>query len=141
LPVPWLRIILGETSPQDLPSYSSTQIQIPCAPQNYGQPKKCFENPYHAFLWTNGTMKDLGTLGGNFSKGVAINRSGEVVGTADTRAGSSDGFLWNGGKSMVDIGTWTPAGINDAGQAAGACFNASGPCFSSRQQDCKVRVA
>jgi probable HAF family extracellular repeat protein len=112
-------------------SYTSTEIQIPCPPQKYGQPKKCFENPYHAFLWSNGTMRDLGTLGGDFSTGVGINRSGEVVGTANTKSGSADAFLWNGGKSLVDIGTWTPAGINDAGQAAGECFNAAGPCLFS----------
>jgi probable HAF family extracellular repeat protein len=113
-------------------SYTTAEIQIPCPPQQYGQPKKCFENPYHAFLWSNGTMKDLGALGGNFSQGVAINRSGEVVGTASTKAGSADAFLWNGGKTLTDIGTWTPYGINDAGQAAGECYNASGPCFYNR---------
>jgi probable HAF family extracellular repeat protein len=60
-----------------------------------------------------------------------VETSGEVVGTADTKSGPSDAFLWNGGKTMVDIGAWTPAGINDAGQAAGACYNASGPCLYS----------
>jgi probable HAF family extracellular repeat protein len=113
-------------------SYTTDEVQYPCPKSpDYPTPKRCFENPNHAFLWSNGTMKDLGTLGGDFSTGVAINRSGEVVGTASTKAGPADAFLWTGGKSLTDIGAWTPYGINDAGQAAGECYNASGPCFYS----------
>jgi probable HAF family extracellular repeat protein len=101
-------------------SYTSAAFQITCPPRRYGQPKQCFEHPYHAFLWGNGTLSDLGTLGGHFSRGNAINLSGEVVGTADTSTGSSDGFLWNG-KSMLDLGAFNPGGINDNGQIAGTC--------------------
>lgn len=77
-------------------------------------------------------MTDLGTLGGNFSEGLAINRSGEVVGWADTKAGSSDAFLWNG-KTMADLGSAFRAyGINDSGQIAGACTGTgSNPCVDS----------
>jgi probable HAF family extracellular repeat protein len=100
-------------------SYSSTAIQVTCPPQKYGQPKQCFIHPYHAFLYSNGTMTDLGTLGGTYSKGYAINLSGEVVGSADTKT-VGDSFLWNG-KTMVDIGTWNARGINDLGQIAGTC--------------------
>lgn len=111
-------------------SYTTTEVQYPCPKSpDYPTPKKCFENPSHAFLWSNGTIKDLGTLGGNASKGVAINRLGEVVGSADTKTGSSDQFLWNGGKSLVDIGNWNAAGINDSGQVSGSCFNSNGACL------------
>jgi probable HAF family extracellular repeat protein len=113
-------------------SYTTAEVQYPCPKSpDYPTPKKCFENPNHAFLWSNGTMTDLGTLGGNFSQGTAINRSGEVTGTADTSSGPADAFLWNGGKSLIDIGAWTPAGINDSGQLAGECYNASGVCLYS----------
>src|SRR6516164_10948731 len=86
----------------------------------------CKEHIYHAFVWGNGTMTDLGTLGGNFSAGDAINLSGEVVGSAQTSAGISDAFLWNGSK-MIDLTTTalsglsspSVAGINDSGQIAG----------------------
>src|SRR4030095_8304595 len=40
----------------------------------------------HAFLWSNGRMIDLGTLGGSTSDGVAINNKGQVVGRARVAA-------------------------------------------------------
>lgn len=109
-------------------SYSSKEFQVSCPPHQYGGSKKCFEHEYHAFVWSNGTMTDLGTLGGHFSQGVAINLSGEVVGWADTSSGASDGFLWDG-KKMIDLGSFHPSGINDAGVISGGC--ASGPCVDS----------
>jgi len=115
--------------------YSNTdkQIQVSCPPQKYGQPKKCFEPIQHAFLFSNGTMTDLGTLGGIGSEGLAINDSGQVVGWSQTKAGTSDAFLWNGTR-MTDLGPLSqfyPDGINDSGQIAGACGNDSVPCLDS----------
>jgi probable HAF family extracellular repeat protein len=90
-----------------------------------GPHNPCKEHIYHAFLWTNGTMTDLGTLGGNFSSGTAINLSGEVVGSAQTSTGLSHAVLWNGGK-ITDLTTTalsglsgSVAGINDSGQIIG----------------------
>ena len=86
----------------------------------------CKELIYHAFVWSNGTMTDLGTLGGNFSAGNAINLSGEVVGSAQTAAGVSDAVLWNGGKitdltttALSGLSSASVAGINDSGQIVG----------------------
>jgi probable HAF family extracellular repeat protein len=114
-------------------SYLSKEIQIPCPPQQYGQPKKCFEAPYHAFVWSNGKMTDLGTLGGNFSAGSAINRSGEVVGWTTNKAGYSEPFLWNG-QTMTALSGIAPAGINDSGQIVGNC--GPDPATGSFDQPC-----
>ncbi len=110
-------------------SYLSSTFQVSCPPHQYGGQKKCFEHPYHAFLWSNGTMTDLGTLGGNFSQGNSINLSGEVVGTADTKTGT-DAFLWNGAK-MVDLGQAPSSAINDSGQIAGTCGSPAHACLDS----------
>jgi len=82
-------------------------------------------------VWSNGTMTDLGTLGGNFSQGDSINLSGQVVGSASTATGSSS-FLWNGTKMTALSGVGAYA-INDSGQIAGACTDSTGsyPCVDS----------
>jgi probable HAF family extracellular repeat protein len=68
----------------------------------------------HAFLYSNGTMIDLGTLpgGGSFAGSIAdgINDSGQVVGQSATFGTNDHGFLYSGG-TMVDLGT-LPGGYN-----------------------------
>ncbi|MGE5274344.1 MAG: HAF repeat-containing protein [Verrucomicrobiota bacterium] len=77
----------------------------------------------HAFLWQRGKMRDLRTLGGEFSRAVAINARGQVTGQAMTTAAQSHGFLWSNGR-MRDLGTLggdlsEPTAINDRGQIVG----------------------
>ena len=50
----------------------------------------------HAFLWQNGIMRDLGTLGGQSSRATAINDAGQVTGSATTAAGDTRSFMWGG---------------------------------------------
>src|SRR5262245_24796014 len=63
----------------------------------------------HAFLWRNGAMTDLGTLGGAISYAFAVNDSDQVVGTSQTGALDANGnpifhaFLWQNG-AMTDLG-------------------------------------
>jgi len=59
---------------------------------------------YHAFLYNDGKMIDLGTLGGASSSAYDINESGQIVGNADTSGGQSHAFLYSGGK-LIDLRT------------------------------------
>jgi probable HAF family extracellular repeat protein len=116
--------------------YSSIAKTIPtsgCCGNCYGGGPRipCTTHPTHAFVWSNGTMTGLGTLGGNYSQGLSINLSGQVVGSADTGTGSSS-FLWNG-TTMTPLSGVGAYWINDAGQIAGACTDSTGsyPCVDS----------
>ena len=105
-------------------SVLSQLVQVPCPVQKYGGPKKCFAHPDHAFVWSNGTMNDLGSLGGLSSQGVAINGSGEVVGESATKsAGPYAPFLWDGHSMKALSAPTTVHGINDSGQIVGQCFD------------------
>jgi probable HAF family extracellular repeat protein len=83
----------------------------------------------HAFLWQNGTMQDLGTLGGNFSQPNYLNNQGQVVGISTlARDAVTHPYLWNHGK-MTDLGTFggtfgEATWINDAGEVVGQANHA-----------------
>ncbi len=87
-----------------------------------------------AFLWQNGVMQDLGTLGGPDAQALLINERGQVVGWSYTSSNPGCGFaglslttgsfLWEAGKGMKDLGNFggtctTAADINNLGQVVG----------------------
>jgi probable HAF family extracellular repeat protein len=84
-----------------------------------------------AFIWQNGTMTPLGTLGGLESSAVAINNRGQVIGGSLTRKPArGHAFLWQDGK-MTDLGTLGgrrsgARALNDRGQVVGSSTTASG---------------
>lgn len=77
------------------------------------------------FLWDNGTMTDLGNLGGTFNWAQCINNRGQVIGMSRLPGDLiTHAFRWQNGR-MQDLGTlggplseafW----INDAGDIAGS---------------------
>jgi len=99
-------------------------------------------NPeFHAVVWDDNRILDLGTLGGVSSFGATVNDRGQVVGPAlnevpdpysilglgsVTTLTQTRGFLWERGK-MTDLGTlggpdsW-PVFLNNHGQVAGTSY-------------------
>jgi probable HAF family extracellular repeat protein len=57
----------------------------------------------HAFLW-DGSMHDLGTLGGSFSRAFGMSHAGHVVGDAALRNGAERAFLWTPATGMRNLG-------------------------------------
>jgi probable HAF family extracellular repeat protein len=81
--------------------------------------------PAHPFLWENGKMKDLGTIGGTQVPDLdGLNERGQVIGEmtlADEQ--KSHPFLWDG-KKIIDLGTFggdrgNANALNDAGEVTG----------------------
>lgn len=64
--------------------------------------------PAHAFLWQDGKMRDLGSLGGSvptFGGVNDVNSRGEIVGQSDLAGDqAAHPFLWDGSR-LTDLGT------------------------------------
>jgi len=87
----------------------------------------------HAALWQDGTVSDLGNLGGTMNNiPFAINNHGEVVGSSDLPGDANfHAFLWQHGV-MSDLGTLpgdvssVAYGITNEGQTVGTSYDVSG---------------
>jgi probable HAF family extracellular repeat protein len=85
---------------------------------------------HHGFLWRNGVMTDLGTIGTDpCSRALSVNARGQVVGATAAICGGNltRGFLWENGGPAVDLNSLVstnefalaqPVYINDRGEIA-----------------------
>jgi len=84
-----------------------------------------------AYLWQDGAMEDLGTLGGPDAFAFLVNERGQVTGQSYTSSvpnpvsgiPTADPFFWEDGK-MVDVGTLggtsgSPTALNNRGEIVG----------------------
>jgi probable HAF family extracellular repeat protein len=91
----------------------------------------------HAFLWSDGRLRDLGTLDGYaFSLAAGINDRGQAAGYADLpRADAPRAFRWAAGTGLLDLGSLggpvpfarsSGAGIDGEGRVVGVSVTAEG---------------
>jgi len=93
-----------------------------------------FGTQQRAFIWENGVMRDIGTLGGPDANALLINKSGQIAGISYTSSTPNASgvptihpFLWEDGK-MLDVGslggTFCSVGcanwLNNRGQVVGS---------------------
>lgn len=104
-----------------------------------GQKNGSYKLPYHAILWQNGKLTELGTLPGRTdSTAVAVNDRGLVIGSSFDRVGEYGerkarirAFLWQKGR-MLDLGTISglphssAVALNERGQVIGWSAKALG---------------
>jgi probable HAF family extracellular repeat protein len=132
-----------------LGGYESLSTAVNNRGQVVGQADNAKPDPFgigfgqqaRAFLWENGVMQDLGTLGGPDAFAIDINDRGQILGVSFTNATPEpttgvptfDGFLWENGK-MTDIpdplgGTQvSPFYLSNKGQVLGS-VNLTGDNF------------
>ena len=96
------------------------------------------EDDTHAFLYENGKMNDLGTLGKDPSNANSINNAGEIVGASAIKGGRRHACLWRDGKPLdlnllIAKSEWTlreAYNINSIGQIICLGANGSGGLYS-----------
>ena len=89
---------------QDLgsPGGNSLAVAINDAGQIVGWSRKG-EGPLGAFYYEGGSVRDIGTLGGDYAEATDINQNGIAVGNSSLKDGAQRGFVYDG-KKMTGIG-------------------------------------
>lgn len=113
-------------------SLPGTFVTTGCPPKH----RPCLAHPAHAYLYSGGDITDLGTPGGNYSAGNAINASGTIAGYSDLANGVQHAAIFANGE-ITDLGSLsgptgssTATAINDNGQVAG---QSTGPDVSGEE--------
>jgi probable HAF family extracellular repeat protein len=99
-------------------SYLAERVEynVGCSPRH----RPCFVHPERPFLWSAGTITNLGSLGGLFAEGTGINNLGDVVGNSRLSGNACcHAFLVHAGH-MADLGTFSAKAVNDSDVVAGS---------------------
>jgi probable HAF family extracellular repeat protein len=127
-----MHVLTGLEGPNDIPIGANDSGQV------VGWYKRLQTDTYlKAFLWKNGVIRDLGTLGGNSSVAFAINNAGKVVGRSEVSAKRGTApvfhaFAWTAAEGMKDLGSitsraWAQAmALNEAGLVVGQTWTQPG---------------
>jgi probable HAF family extracellular repeat protein len=99
-----------------------------------------YQGQSHAFLYSEGTVTDLGSLGGWSAFGVMINDSGQVVGGMDNTNDERQAFYWDSSSGFKNLGNfggaWATAyAINASGLIVGEADDGVGRTRAFLYQD------
>jgi probable HAF family extracellular repeat protein len=112
---------------QDPPTYYVTDLGPGAATAINSSGQVAVNNNGQAYLYNQGSFTTLGTLGGSYSDGYALNDNGQVAGQADATDGNYHAFSYNGSMSDLGAGDNSSAwGINNAGQLVGQAIDSNG---------------
>ncbi len=84
-----------------------------------------------AFVYRDGTLVNIGGLGGSYTQAHDINDSGQVVGFSQTNSGNYSAFLYSNAEPIKSIGVLSGSnssyayGINNSGQIIGTSVTRS----------------
>jgi len=117
-----------------LPTFNVSQAGgINSSAQVAGSSRSTSSGVEHGFVWTNGSLQDVGTLGFGSSAAVGINDFGQASGEVYNSAGPSHAFLWTSDAGLTDIhmsATFTSSEalgtVNAAGQIVGKLTRSDG---------------
>ncbi|MFT4038189.1 MAG: hypothetical protein QM692_08435 [Thermomicrobiales bacterium] len=132
-----LRQSVSVSEPTILPSIASLRnaegdgqfSAVNEAGQIVGRSQTRLEN-FHAALWENGTVTDLGALGGEDAESAAwdINESGLIVGESEDADGIRRAVVWENGeiaqlRGLSATGSAAAYGVNASGVIVGESFD------------------
>ena len=86
------------------------------------------DGPRQAFIYRDGRMHTLGTLGGGYTEALGVNDRGDVIGQSRDAQGQLRPFLWRDGRmqdlaAALGTGEGRALGLNAAGQVVGEFDN------------------
>jgi probable HAF family extracellular repeat protein len=121
--------------PDGVPTILGNGGGVAYAVNNVGQAVG-FQGGTGSIIWNGTNPTVLNTLGGNNSRAVAINDSGQIAGWSTLANGTQHAVTWNGSTTPIDLGTLGGTSsqadnINNLGQIVGDSSLANGAAHAT----------